>query len=85
MSTRIDQSNHHSEDTPPLPVHKHARQQRDSAASAPASEADARDETGNRALHASASGPNANLGRADHDDTNPATRQSDDGGSIESA
>ena len=48
------------------------------------SESSAADESGNRALHAVAAGPNPNLGRGERDDIERPTRQRDDGGGIES-
>jgi hypothetical protein len=54
------------------------------APSAADSEPSAADESGNRALHAVASGPNPNLGRGERDDIERPTRQRDDGGGIES-
>jgi len=47
-------------------------------------ETSAADETGNRALHDVASGPNPNLGRGDREDIERPTRQRDDGGGVES-
>jgi hypothetical protein len=54
------------------------------APSAADSETSAADESGNRALHAVAAGPNPNLGRGERDDIERPTRQRDDGGGIES-
>jgi hypothetical protein len=56
----------------------------ESAASTADSEPSAADESGNRALHAVAAGPNPNLGRGERDDIERPTRQRDDGGGIES-
>jgi hypothetical protein len=53
-------------------------------APAAADEASAADETGNRALHQVASGPNPNVGRGDREDIERPTRQRDDGGGVES-
>jgi hypothetical protein len=55
-----------------------------SAAAAADSETSAADETGNRALHDVASGPNPNVGRGDREDIERPTRQRDDGGGVES-
>jgi hypothetical protein len=44
----------------------------------------AADESGNRALHAVAAGPNPNVDRGDREDIERPTRERGDGGSIES-
>jgi len=56
----------------------------DDAAADADRDASAADETGNRALHDVASGPNPNVGRGAREDIERPTRQRDDGGGVES-